>query len=308
MTRKIPPKNLHVQACFFARSSGVFRADFWGFNARAFERFSYVPFSLYSFAFPPHFYCMKRFGIFIAIILGLFLIVAVVAFIFLDSIVQKGVEKVGPAITKVEVKLKDADLSPFSGSGELKGFVVGNPPGYKTPSAINVGSVAIKVDPNSILKDKLVVHSVKVIAPEITFEAGEGGNNLSKILENVQGTEEKPSATKDEEKAKAKKLQVDDFLISGGKVTVSASMLGGKAASVPLPEIHLTSLGQGPEGITPAELTKKVLSAVLDGTLKSVGGEMGKEFTESAKQLGTGTVNQATEKLKGVGDLFKKKQ
>jgi hypothetical protein len=127
----------------------------------------------------------------------------------------------------------------------------------------------------------------------------------------VQGTEEKPSATKEEEKAKAKKLQVDDFLISGGKVNVSASMLGGKTATVPLPEIHLTNLGQGPEGITPAELTKKILSAVLDGALKSVGGavgEMGKEFTESAKQLGTGTVNQATEKLKGVTDLFKKKQ
>src|SRR5689334_13522627 len=103
---------------------------------------------------------MKRFGIFILIVIGLFIVVTVVDFLFLDRIVQKGVEKVGPAITKVEVKLKDADLSPLSGSGELKGLVVGNPPVYKTASAINVGSVGIKVEPGSIMKDKLVVRSV----------------------------------------------------------------------------------------------------------------------------------------------------
>ena len=254
---------------------------------------------------------MKRLVKFLVIIVVLVVLVTVGAFLFLDQLVQKGVEKVGPAIAKVEVKLRDADLSPLSGSGELKGLLIGNPPGFKTPAAIQVGSVAVKVDPGSIMGEKMVVRWVRVNAPEITFEAGAGGNNLSKILENVQGTETKPPATEEEKKATTKKLQVDEFVITGGKVHVSATMLGGKAATVPLPEISLTNLGQGPEGITPAELTKRVLSAVLDGTLKSVGGavgEMGKEFTESAKSLGTGAVNQATEKLKtGVSDLFKKK-
>ncbi len=245
----------------------------------------------------------------VKIVLGLLvllIIALVVVFFSLDRIVKKGVETVGPSVAKVDVKLKSAKLSPFSGSGELQGFLVGNPPGFKTPAAIEVGSIAMKVDPGSVMSDKIVVRSINVKAPEITFEGGVGGNNLSKILDNIQGTEEKAPATKEEHKGTTKKLQVDDFIISGGKIHVSTAMLGGKAATVPLPEIHLTNLGQGPEGITPAELTKRVLKEILDGTLKSVSGsvgELGKEAVGSVKDLSTGAVNQATKK---IGDLFKK--
>jgi len=253
---------------------------------------------------------MKKLWVKILLVLVALVILAVVlGFVFLDSIVKRSVETVGPAITKVEVKLAGARISPFSGSGELKGLVVGNPPEYKTPQAIKVGEVGVSVVPKSVMGDKVIVRSVKVVGPEITFEGSLSGNNLSKILENVQGTEAKTQPqTKEETKAKTRKLQVDDFLISGGKVHVSATLLGsGKSTTVPLPEIHFTNLGQGPEGITPSELVSKVLKEVTDATLKAVGaamGDVGKQVTEDVKNLGTGTVEQVG---KSVGDLFKKK-
>ena len=256
---------------------------------------------------------MKKLWVKILLVLVALVILAVVlGFVFLDSIVQRSVETVGPAIAKVEVKLAGARISPFSGRGELKGLVVGNPPEYKTPEAIKVGEVGLSVVPSSVMGNKVIVRSVKVVGPEITFEGSLSGNNLSKILENVQGTEAKPQPqTKEETKAKTRKLQVDDFLISGGKVHVNATLLGGKSATVPLPEIHLTNLGQGPEGITPSELVSKVLKEVTDATLKAVGaamGDVGKQVTEDVKNLGTGTVEQAGKSVKGVvGDLFKKK-
>ena len=178
--------------------------------------------------------------LFIILIVGL-----VIAFFSLDRIVHKGIETVGPAVAKVEVKVKNVHISPFSGSGKLGGLLVGNPPGYKSPSAIQVGSVAMKLEPKSVLGDKIVVHSLRMEAPEITFEGGPKDNNLNKILENVQGTEEKAPATKEEKKAQARKLQVDDFLLTGGKVHVNSPLLGGKTATLPIPEIHLTGLGQG---------------------------------------------------------------
>jgi hypothetical protein len=93
-------------------------------------------------------------------------------------------------------------------------------------------------------------------------------------------------------------------LITGGKVHVGASMLG--SATVPLPEIHLKDLGQGPDGITPAELSQKILSAVLDATTKSVMANAGK-IPDAGKALGTGAVDQLKKAGSGVGDLFKKK-
>src|SRR5437870_11843405 len=62
---------------------------------------------------------------------------------FLGSIAKKGVETVGPQITGTEIKLDSATLSLLSGSGKLKGLLVGNREGFKTESAITVGSVSV---------------------------------------------------------------------------------------------------------------------------------------------------------------------
>jgi hypothetical protein len=80
---------------------------------------------------------MKKLLVRIAI--GLVVLIVLVALgihFFLDSAVKKGVETLGPKMTKVDVKLDSVSISLLSGSGKIKGLVVGNPEGYKTPHAI----------------------------------------------------------------------------------------------------------------------------------------------------------------------------
>src|SRR5688572_31609281 len=100
------------------------------------------------------------------IALGIFVLVTLIGFVFgfvlLGSVVKAGVEKVGPMVTKVPVKLDAATLSLFSGKGELKGFEVGNPEGYKTANAIKVGSVGVSVVPKSVFGNKVIVRSIRV--------------------------------------------------------------------------------------------------------------------------------------------------
>src|SRR5271165_7037667 len=67
-----------------------------------------------------------------------------------------------------------------------------------------------------------------------------------------------------------KKIEVDDFLISGAKVHVHLTDLGGKEMTLPLPDIHLTDLGTNTDGITPADLTRAVLKSVTSATVKAV--------------------------------------
>jgi len=247
------------------------------------------------------------------VVLLVLLVLAVGASIyFLGSIVKKGVETVGPQITKTEIKLDSATLSLLSGSGKLKGLLVGNPEGFKTQSAIKVGSVSVGVVASSVFSDKVRVTQVNVQAPEITFEGGLKGNNLSKLLDNVQaatGGSDKTSATS---KDKSRKLQVDDFVISGGKINLSidAGPLGGKSATVPLPEIHLTNLGSGPEGITAGDLTAKVLKELLQAAIPAAEKavvDLGKGATGIVKEAGKTATDEVGKATKGIGDLFKKK-
>lgn len=243
------------------------------------------------------------------IVLVILVVVAVVVIgLSLGSIVKKGVETVGPQIAKVDIKLDSVSLSLLSGSGTIKGLLVGNPEGYKSPQAITVGLAGVSVSPGSVLSDKVVVRSVRVESPEITFEGNPMNNNLSKILDNVNAATGGGGQTSPQPEAKAgKKLQVDDFVITGAKVHVGA---GGPVVSIP--DIHLTNLGTGPEGITAADLTQRVLSEVVKHTLTAVAGaatELGKGALDMGKEAGNQAITGGVERIqKSVGDLFKKKQ
>src|ERR1043165_4905320 len=96
--------------------------------------------------------------------------------LFLDGAVKRGVETVGSMLTKVEVKLDSVNLSLLSGSGKLKGLVLGNPEGFKTPSAIQVGTARVELQPGSVFANKVVIKSILVQAPQITFETDLKGN------------------------------------------------------------------------------------------------------------------------------------
>lgn len=262
---------------------------------------------------------MKKFVIRLLIVIVIIVVLAVLGVtMFLDRAIKAGVETIGPKVAGVDVKLRSVSLSPLSGSGGLKGLVVGNPPGFKTPWAINVGSASLALEPRSLLSDKIIVKSISVEAPQITFETDLRANNLNKILENVKGAAsgngqptgkpEEPARSK-EAKA-AKKLQVDDFIIKNGRIHVSVTALGGQSATLALPEIHLQDLGKGPEGITAAELTKRIFEEIERKAAQASAdtvSDMGKGALYMAKDLAKGGTNTPEKVTKSLGDLFKRK-
>ncbi len=250
---------------------------------------------------------MKKIIIRIGIGLVVLLIAAlVVVSLSLGGIVKRGVETFGPKFTKVSVKLDKVGLSLLSGSGKIDGLVVGNPEGFTTPQAISVGSASLALSPASLLTGKIVIKSIKMEAPEITLETGTEGSNLKRILANVNettggGGSDANAAAKPKDTGPGKKLEVDDFLITGAKLHLSITGLG--SSTVPLPAIHLTDLGTGEAGITAAELTKRILTAIEQAaanTAANSAGSIAKGATGLVKGMTGGTNN-------AIGNLFKKK-
>jgi hypothetical protein len=253
---------------------------------------------------------LKVLIILVVLIVGVMIVVG----LFLGTIVKKGMEAVGPKITQVSIRVDAVSLSLLNGSATINGLVVGNPEGYKTPQAISVGSVAVGVNPLTVLSDKIVVRSVRVEAPEITFEGGLGGNNLSKIMDNVNAIAKNggPASTNTTAKAASqpgRKIEVDDFLITGATVHVSLTGLGGKEMTLPLPDIHLTDLGRSGAGITAADLTRRVLGAITATTIKAVATaitDLGKGPGNLGKEAGKVAGQDLDKITKGIGGLFKK--
>jgi uncharacterized protein involved in outer membrane biogenesis len=237
---------------------------------------------------------------------------AIVADVFLDDIAKEGIETVGSGMVKVSVKLDGVHLSLLTSSAKIKGLVVGNPEGYKTPHAINIGLVTVAVNPLSVLSDKIVVRSVHVEALEITLEGNPfGRNNLKKIMDDVNAVAKSggPAATNAPAQAgkkPARKYEVDDLLITGAKVHVGIS---GREMTLPLPPIHLTDLGRNNDGLTTTELTRHVLDAVTTAALNAVGSaftDIGKSAGNLGKETGKIVGEDVNKITKGIGNLFGK--
>jgi uncharacterized protein involved in outer membrane biogenesis len=250
-------------------------------------------------------------SILVFVLIGLVVLVLVVAVVIganLGRIVKAGIETVGPKITQTPITVDSVGLSLLSGSASVNGLVVGNPTGYQSTNAIDMDKASVSIAPGSLLSDKIVIKSVEVRAPQITFEGNPfGANNLSQLLDNVKGApttnEVVPASQTASGTAKpAKKLEVDDFLIAGAKVHVQLTGIINKSLDLTLPDIHLTDLGKGTDGITAAELTQVVLKEVISATIKSVGEAAGSITNVSGK-----TLNGTVDKIKtGLGGIFGK--
>ena len=99
----------------------------------------------------------------VGILLALIVIALVVVYMMLGSIIKKGVETVGPELTKGDVKLEGASLSIF-GTGGVKGLEIGNPKNgdFGSPFAFKLGSTDVKVKIGSLTSDTIIVESIVV--------------------------------------------------------------------------------------------------------------------------------------------------
>jgi hypothetical protein len=246
---------------------------------------------------------MKK--LFLILAIGLIVLIMLVVLgvgFYCGPIVKIGIEDIGPKVTQVSIKVNSVDVSLLTGSAQVKGLMVGNPTGYTAPQAFNVGTITVNMDTLSAMSNKILIHSVKVESPEITFEAGLGGTNLSKIMANVNAVA-KNGVPQDNNKP-APNIEVDDLLITGAKVHVILRGLVGK--EIPLPDIHLTDLGKGSNGLTPADLTRAVLDAILKDTVSAVAssanilGQSVEGLGKTATQTVGGGVSSITNSISGL--------
>ncbi|MCX5797501.1 MAG: hypothetical protein NTY77_18575 [Elusimicrobia bacterium] len=190
-------------------------------------------------------------------------IAAVVMYLKLGAIVKAAVETWGPKATRTEVRLASVSLSPFSGSGRIKGLFIGNPAGFKTPGAFRMDSVRLTVDLKSLRGDHVKVKEIVVESPEVTFEGSLSGSNLSRIQKNVESF------------APGLKVEIGLFKVTDGKVNLSLTALGSKSLTVPLSDIELRDIGRKSGGATVGEAAKVMFGAFTAAALRAAGGATG---------------------------------
>lgn len=216
------------------------------------------------------------------IVLGALIVViggaAYYLFSSLDGIVKAVIEKTGSEVAGVKVSLSDVKIKLSEGKASLLGLSIANPPGFTQPHAIRFGEISVALDTGSVGKNPIVIRSVLVGAPQVSYEINQAGASnidaLSRNLKSAQPKSEGQPAKDGKEPAKESKekgpdIVIDQLDITKGQVTLT-SPIPGVSGQVGLGDIRLTKLGRDKNGLSPEQLAKVVLDAVAGGAVRAV--------------------------------------
>lgn len=236
---------------------------------------------------------------------GLVLVLVVIGLLVASqagSLIRKGVEDYAPGILGAPVSLGDVDISLTRGVAKLQNLVIGNPQGFKSDQALKLAVAKVSLDLKSLMSDEIVIRDITIINPEITYEVKAKGSNLAALGANAQAAAG-VSASAPEGESAGKAFVIENLLIKGGKVKPALGVLGGKGATVPLPDIRKQNIGRKGQGATAADAMKLVLDAVTKAVTKVASGDTGKALLKE----GGNKVKGAREKISKKLNRFLKK-
>ncbi|MFU8847842.1 MAG: hypothetical protein ACNA77_03895 [Opitutales bacterium] len=210
----------------------------------------------------------------------------------LNSGIKKGVETFGPQVTQTSVTLESVNLSPFSGSGTLKGLNVGNPEGFKSENIFALGQIDIRVDTGTIFSDKIVIDEVIIQRPEMSYEKTMTSSNVQQLLDNIEAfTGPRDTSDPKPDEGAKKQVVIRKLVIEEGTVYVGAMGIG---QTVRLPRIEMNDIGEDGNQITMAEAINLVLAKVMAGVGPALAniGELGKDAVNALRTQGLETIDQ----------------
>jgi hypothetical protein len=247
------------------------------------------------------------------------IVVLAVVFYFLFTslgpLIVAAVESFGSEATQAKVELNEAEVSMTSGEGALRGLSVGNREGFATDSAIRLGAVSLMLDLATVASDPVVVKEIVVQAPEVTYELGEAGSNIDALQRNVESYAKRMSGGDGGQgsgsgggagSAEAPKLIIENLYVRDGKIEVSATALGGKTLSVPLPTIHLKDIGKDTGGATPDQVMAEFFASITGSVGKAVAPLSLDKLTGAAEGAASGAKDALEKGAKDAGDKIKK--
>jgi hypothetical protein len=186
----------------------------------------------------------------------------------MDGLVKAAIEKYGSEAVKAQVSVASVSVDLKKAQVTLKKLSVANPEGFKEKNAFYAGEVVIDLDEKHLQK-------VSIAAPTVTYEFSSKGDNLGVLQNNAISYAKQISdsvgseSSKSSEKSKIKIL-IKDVYLSDVSLLLRDSRLFDASIKLPLPNIHMTKVGNAEDGSDPSEVAGQVMNSLFGSTKKVV--------------------------------------
>ncbi len=253
-------------------------------------------------------------GTIIGGIVALFVVAAILAFSSIDPFIKGAVEEVGSKITRTTVKLDNVSTNLTAGTASLSGLTLGNPSGFFTPHAFQLGSITVKMDTRTVTKKTIVIREIIVDMPNVIAEfknfifdhltasnsirQAVKASNFATIQKNIAASLE----TTDSDAKKGKPRFIIEKLRMNN-VQVRAVSQSGIVFDKILPSISFSvdNIGRKKGGLSPEEIASALVPKVQNAVIRAISLDLTKLATHVSKNVGSaaGGTSNANE---GVAD------
>lgn len=191
-----------------------------------------------------------------------------VARITIESSLRRTLEHSASTRAQVPVSIDAVTLSLFPGQLTLHRIVVGNPPGYRIPTALTVRALAVQFDWFSLIVEPLIIRELRIDAPSITLEGSPSENNLTALRASLRGSPlnaESVSHTAGGGTVAAGQVAIHRVVMQEATATLRlhTDSFDTQADGIRLKPLLLDPFGDPPQTLTRATVAPQVVETIL---------------------------------------------
>ncbi|MBK7877362.1 MAG: hypothetical protein IPJ77_16755 [Planctomycetes bacterium] len=265
----------------------------------------------------------------VLVVVFLALLVLGATFFFLDPIVGSAIGRGATYATGVETTVSSVDVGLTKGSFDLNGMTIANPPGFTSPHFLSIGTARARWENGTLFSERIEMPELVLDGFDVHLDRNASGSNWSKILEHLDQVSgaKSPGQEPSPETKGTRALRVRRIVLDHVKVSLHLAdvPLGAGTHALELPRIVIEDFqSDGSTLELVSTLTRAIVTAVLDQSVKSGGGVLPKDIlkdldgglaglkkkagAEAKKLLDQGLEGGVKKALEGVEGLFDKKK
>jgi len=240
----------------------------------------------------------KGITIAMAIVLALFVAGIIVVYSSIGSVISETIASKGSEITQTKVTLGEADYSANTGLATLIHMQIENPAGFKSKNAFTFDRIELWIDPETLNTDVINIKAMTLVAPEVIYEISDKSDNLRTLKRYIENSVVKKSLH-----GPAKKIIIENFQMKNGVVFVQTDGLNGTKKTAKLADLTLTNLGSASGGLTPKELSLRLLLPILrETTIAALNTDL--SLSDQARNILNGAMDETEGALRLLKNLL----
>lgn len=184
----------------------------------------------------------------------------------LSDVIRIGLDDLGPSVLGTDIDIEYLNVSVFRGWIDIRGLVVKNPPGYKSPHLLTAGRIFVDLDTQKFLgkccsTDHLTVETVEASNIELILETKGWGCAATSNLQDILAILEEENISTDP----PQNLDVQQLKVSRVRAWVQAEQLNSSSFEIDLPDLSYSNFSKE----FGANSTRDILAVVARSLLQS---------------------------------------